>query len=50
MQYLFAGAPDLLEEFKQFLPDTTGGAQTVPVRFDLSVDMLVLILSYHIFV
>lgn len=24
MQYLFQGEPDLLEEFKQFLPDITG--------------------------
>ncbi|KAJ3372348.1 Transcriptional regulatory protein sin3 [Kappamyces sp. JEL0680] len=30
VQYLFAGAPDLLEEFKQFLPDTSAGAHAVP--------------------
>jgi paired amphipathic helix protein Sin3a len=32
VQYLFNGAPDLLDEFKQFLPDITG--QPASVLFD----------------
>lgn len=28
VNHLFHGAPDLLDEFKQFLPDTTGNAQS----------------------
>lgn len=32
VQFLFNGAPDLLDEFKQFLPDITG--QSASVLFD----------------